>query len=105
LGGSPQSGEFADDGDVDAVTVGGVVVGSDLAGCDPDSSGGMDGLVDVLAGGSRGEGLGGVAWELALLIVGLDLLGLCESGETIVSLVPERDIIVRAEFFIELDAP
>jgi hypothetical protein len=65
----------------------------------------MDGLVVVLAVGSRGEGLGGVAWELALLIVGLDLLGLCESGETIVSLVPERDIIVRAEFFIELDAP
>ena len=105
MGGSLRSVEFAVDGDVDARSVGSVVVGSDWAGCDPDSSGGMDGLVVVLAGGSRGEGLGGVAWELALLIVGLDLLGLCESGETIVSLVPERDIIVRAEFFIELDAP
>ena len=96
MGGSLRSGEFAVDGDVDARSVGGVVVGSDWAGCDPDSSGGMDGLVVVLAVGSRGEGLGGVAWELALLIVGLDLLGLCESGETIVSLVPEGGIVVRA---------
>ena len=105
MGGSLRSVEFAVDGDVDARSVGSVVVGSDWAGCDPDSSGGMDGLVVVLAVGSRGEGLGGVAWELALLIVGLDLLGLCEGGQTIVSLVPEGGIVVRAEFFIEFDVP
>ena len=32
-------------------------------------------------------------------------MGLCEGGETIVSLVPEWGIIVRDEFFIELDVP
>jgi len=48
-----------------------------------------------------GGGLGRVPGELVLLIVGLDLLGLCEGGETIVSLVPKGGIIVRAEFFIE----
>ena len=48
-----------------------------------------------------GEGLGGVPGKLVLLIVGLDLLGLCEVGETIVSLVPVGGIIVRTEFFVE----
>ena len=48
-----------------------------------------------------GGGLGGVPGELVLLIVGLNLLGLCEGGETIVLLVPKEGIIVRAEFFIE----
>ena len=33
-------------------------------------------------------GLGGVPWELALLVVGLDLLGLSEGCKTIVPLVP-----------------
>ena len=46
MGGSARSGEFAVDGDVDAEYV---VVGSDWAGCDPDSPDGMDGLVGVLA--------------------------------------------------------
>ena len=50
---------------------------------------------------SSGGGLGGVPGKLVLLIVGLDLLGLCEGGETIVSLVPVGGIIVRAEFFVE----
>ena len=39
-------------------------------------------------------GLGGVPWELALVIVGLDLLGLGEGGEAIVTLVPEGGIVV-----------
>ena len=55
--------------------------------------------------GFLGERLGGVPWELALLVIGLNLLGLCEGGETIVTLVPEGGIVVRAEFFIELDVP
>ena len=49
------------------------------------------------------RGLGGVAWELVLLVVGLDLLGLCERCETIVTLVPEGGIIVGAKFFIEVN--
>ena len=57
------------------------------------------------ASGFRGEGLGGVPWELALLVVGLNLLGLCEGGETIMTLVPEGSIVVRAEFFVEVDDP
>jgi hypothetical protein len=48
-----------------------------------------------------GGGLGGVPGELVLLIVGLDLLGFYEGGETIMSLVPKRGIIVGADFFIE----
>ena len=48
-------------------------------------------------------GLGGVPWELALLVVGLDLLGLSERCEAIVSLVPEGGIIVRAKFFVEMN--
>ena len=50
-------------------------------------------------------GLGGVPWKLALLVVGLNLLGLCEGGETVVTLVPEGGIVVRAKFFIEVDVP
>ena len=49
-------------------------------------------------------GLGGVPWELALLVVGLDLLGLSERDETIVSLVPEGGIVIRAKFFVEVNA-
>ena len=49
MGGSPRSGEFDVDGDVDDDSVGGVVIGSEWAGCDPDSSGGMDAIVGVLA--------------------------------------------------------
>ena len=48
-------------------------------------------------------GLGGIPWELALLVVGLDLLGLSERGEAIVSLVPEGGIITRAKFFVEMN--
>ena len=59
----------------------------------------------MLAGGFRGEGLGGVPWELVLLVVGLDLLGLCEGGKTVVTLVPEEGVVVRAKFFIEVDVP
>ena len=51
--------------------------------------------------GSSGKGFVGVSWELVLLVVGLDLLGLCEGGEAIVSFVPKGGIVVRAEFFIE----
>ena len=51
--------------------------------------------------GFSGKGFVGVPWELVLLVVGLDLLGLGEGGEAIVSLVPERGIIVGAEFFIK----
>ena len=40
-----------------------------------------------------------------MLVVSLDLLGQCEGGETIVLLVPERDIVVRAKFFVELKVP
>jgi len=60
LGGSPRSGEFDVDGEVDDDSVGGVVVGSEWAGCGPESSGGMDGVVGVLAkwlGGPVGEDL------------------------------------------------
>jgi hypothetical protein len=49
LGGSLRSGDFDVDGELDEDSVGGVVIGSDWAGCDPDSSGGMDGIVGVLA--------------------------------------------------------
>ena len=48
-------------------------------------------------------GLGGVPWELVLLVVGLDLLGLSERGETIVSLVPEGGIVIGAKFFVEMN--
>ena len=51
------------------------------------------------------EGLGGVPWEIALLVVGLDLLGLCERGKTVVTLVPEGGIVVRTKFSIEEDVP
>ena len=47
-------------------------------------------------------GLGGVPWQFALLIVGLDLLGLDKGGETIMALVPEGSVIVGAKFFIEV---
>ena len=43
----------------------------------------------------------GIPGELALLIIGPDLLGLCKGGEAIVALVPEGGIVVRPEFFIE----
>ena len=56
-----------------------------------------------LVGEPRVWGLGGVPWELALLVVGLDLLGLSERCEAIVSLVPEGGIIVRAKFFVEMN--
>ena len=49
MGGSPRFGEFDVDGEVDEDSVGGVVIGSDWVGCDPDSSGGMDAIVGVLA--------------------------------------------------------
>ena len=51
------------------------------------------------------EGLGGVPWELALLVVGLDLLGLGEGGKTIVTLVPEGGIVFRAKLFVEVNVP
>ena len=56
---------------------------------------GWIGRVDGLAGEPRVWGLGGVPWELALLVVGLDLLGLSERGE--------GGIIIRAKFFVELN--
>ena len=49
------------------------------------------------------RGLGGVPWQLALLVVGLDLLGLSERCEAIVSLVPEGGIIIRVKFFVEMN--
>ena len=49
MGGSPRSGEFAVDGEVAVDSVGGVVIGSEWAGCDPGSFGGMDGIVGVLS--------------------------------------------------------
>ena len=55
-----------------------------------------------MAGVPHAWGLGGVPWQLTLLIVGLDLLGLDKGGETIVALVPEGSIIVGAKFFIEV---
>ena len=60
------------------------------------------GRVDRLADGPHVWGFGGVPWQFALLIVGLDLLGLGKGGETIVALVPEGSIIVGAKFFIEV---
>ena len=48
-------------------------------------------------------GLGGVPWQLALLVIGLDLLGLRKRGKTIMALVPEGGIIVGAKFFIEVN--
>ena len=51
------------------------------------------------------EGLGGVQWELVLLVVGLNLLSLCEGGETVVTLVPEGGVVVRAKLLIEMDVP
>ena len=64
---------------------------------------GWIGRVGGLAGGPRVWGLGRVPWELALLVVELDLLGLSERGEAIVSLVPEGGIIIRAKLFIEIN--
>ena len=64
---------------------------------------GWIGRVGGLTGGPRVWGLGGVPWELALLVVGLDLLGLSERGEAIVSLVTEGGIIIRAKFFVEMN--
>ena len=49
MDGSPRSGEFAVDGVVEDDFVGGVVIGSEWAGCGPESSNGMDGVVGVLA--------------------------------------------------------
>ena len=48
-------------------------------------------------------GLGGVPWQLALLVIGLDLLGLGKGGKSIMALVPEGGIIVGAKFFIEVN--
>ena len=61
-----------------------------------------DGRVDGLADGPHVWGFGGVPWQFALLIVGLDLLGLGKGGEAIVALVPEGSIVVSAKFFIEV---
>ena len=62
----------------------------------------IGGRVDGLAGGPYVWGFGGVPWQLTLLIVGLDLLGLDKGGETIMALVPEGSIKVGAMFFIEV---
>ena len=48
-----------------------------------------------------GEWLGGVPWEFALLVVGLNLLGLCQGGEAVVTLVPVGGIVDGPEFFVE----
>ena len=64
-------------------------------------SGWICGRVGGLAEAPHVWGLGGVPWELALLVVGLDLLGLSERGKTIVSLVPEGGIVIRAKFFVK----
>ena len=48
-GGSPRSGEDVVDGYVDAESVGGVVVGSDWASCNTDSSRGVVDWVGMLA--------------------------------------------------------
>ena len=66
-------------------------------------NGWIGGRVGGLAGGSHVWGLGGVPWELALLVVGLDLLGLSERGEAIVTLVSEGGIVIRAKFFVEMN--
>ena len=42
-----------------------------------------------------------LAGELALLIIGPDLLGLCKGGEAIMALIPEGGIVVRPEFLVE----
>ena len=49
MGGSPRYGEFDVDGEVDDDSVGGVVIGSEWAGCAVGSFGGIDGIVGVLA--------------------------------------------------------
>ena len=49
------------------------------------------------------RGLGGVPWQLALLVIGSDLLDLGKGGKTIMALVPEGSIIVRAKFFVEMN--
>ena len=64
---------------------------------------GWIGCAGGLAGEPRVWGLGGVPWELALLVVGLNLLGLSKRCEAIMSLVPEGGIIVRAKFFVEMN--
>ena len=64
---------------------------------------GWIGRVDGLAGEPCVWGLGGLPWELTLLVVGLDLLGLSKRGEAIVSLVPEGGIVIRAKFFVEMN--
>ena len=68
-------------------------------------NGWIGGRDDGLAGGPHVWGLSGVPWELALLVVEFDLLGLSEGGKTIVTLVPEGSIVVRAKFFIEMNVP
>ena len=62
----------------------------------------IGGRVDGLAGEPRVWGLGGVPWQLALLVIGLDLLGLDKGGKPIIELVPEGGVIVGAKFFIEV---
>ena len=65
-------------------------------------NGWIGGRVDGLAGGPHVWGLGGVPWQLALLVIGLDLLGLDKGGKTIMALVQEGGVIVGAKFFIEV---
>ena len=48
-------------------------------------------------------GNGGVPWQLALLVIGLDLLGLDKGGKTIMALVTEGGVIVGAKFFIDVN--
>ena len=48
-------------------------------------------------------GLGGVPWQLALLVIGSDLMGLGKRGKPIMALVPEGGILVGAKFFIEVN--
>ena len=60
-------------------------------------------LAEWFEGPVWGGGLGGVPWQLALLVIGLDLLGLGKGGKTIMALVPEGGIIVGAKFFIEVN--
>ena len=66
-------------------------------------NGWIGGRVGGLAGGPHVWGLGGVPWQLALLVIGMNLLYLGKRGKTIVALVPEGGIIVGAKFFIEVN--
>ena len=36
-----------------------------------------------------------------MLVIGLNLVSLCQGGEAIVTLVPVGGIVVRPEFFVE----